>query len=207
MHCKVCSAPIPALDSAGQYRCSYCDTLAQVDEQFVDRIVLTANDSPRSCPVCQLLLRHGSIERVAIEACGNCYGFLMAHDGFGHVVAQRRKDYQGADVTPGLLDQEKLKRRLPCPACHGAMEAHAYCGPGNTVLTTCGSCHLIWLDAGDLTRIEQAPGRRQPVESAPRTSPRPLSLAAQVEAEYGRDDDSSNQGPWTLLTTLLGIFR
>ncbi len=37
------------------------------------------------------------------------------------------------------------------------MDTHSYAGPGNVIVDSCGTCFLIWLDRGELTRIAHAP--------------------------------------------------
>jgi Zn-finger nucleic acid-binding protein len=39
------------------------------------------------------------------------------------------------------------------------MIADWYYGPGNIVIDTCPPCDLVWLDAGELQRAIDAPGR------------------------------------------------
>jgi Zn-finger nucleic acid-binding protein len=50
----------------------------------------------------------------------------------------------------------ELDRRINCPHCHHAMEAHFYAGGGNVVMDTCEACCLHWLDHGELARIARA---------------------------------------------------
>jgi Zn-finger nucleic acid-binding protein len=40
------------------------------------------------------------------------------------------------------------------------MEVHPYYGPGNVVVDSCCHCGLVWLDAGEISMIETAPGAR-----------------------------------------------
>ena len=36
------------------------------------------------------------------------------------------------------------------------METHPYYGPGNIVVDTCSECGYLWLDHGEMTRVENA---------------------------------------------------
>jgi hypothetical protein len=36
------------------------------------------------------------------------------------------------------------------------METHPYYGPGNIVVDTCSECGYLWLDHGEITRVENA---------------------------------------------------
>jgi Zn-finger nucleic acid-binding protein len=52
-----------------------------------------------------------------------------------------------------------LARSLMCPLCAGDMSTHPYYGPGSVVIDTCETCHVVWLDFGELRQIADAPGR------------------------------------------------
>ena len=39
------------------------------------------------------------------------------------------------------------------------MDVHPYYGPGNVIIDTCGKCHLVWLDFGELKQIGDVPGQ------------------------------------------------
>jgi Zn-finger nucleic acid-binding protein len=38
------------------------------------------------------------------------------------------------------------------------MSTHPYYGPGSVVIDTCQTCHVVWLDFGELRQIADAPG-------------------------------------------------
>ncbi|MGI9444899.1 MAG: zf-TFIIB domain-containing protein [Rubripirellula sp.] len=57
------------------------------------------------------------------------------------------------------MDPTQLRVNRLCPACGGSLETHAFCGPGNAVIDTCFPCGVIFLDAGELTKLVRAPGK------------------------------------------------
>ncbi|MDP1796329.1 MAG: zf-TFIIB domain-containing protein, partial [Planctomycetaceae bacterium] len=93
-------------------------------------------------------------------ACTECHGVLLSNHVFGAVVQQRRAGFQGAEPPPRPVDREQLHQTVPCPGCDKSMETHIYAGPGCQVIDSCAACHLVWIDSGELTAIERAPGRR-----------------------------------------------
>ena len=65
-------------------------------------------------------------------------------------------------VLLGYVLGGRLRRfenlRIVCPNCEGPMLTDWYYGPGNIVIDTCPACDLVWLDAGELRRVVDAPG-------------------------------------------------
>ena len=58
------------------------------------------------------------------------------------------------------------------------MEVHPYYGPGNVIIDSCTTCDFLWLDAGELRQISDAPGadrgvRKPPIPREP--APMPVS--------------------------------
>ena len=63
------------------------------------------------------------------------------------------------------IDPSAYSRHLRCPACEGYMEAHPYYGPGNVVIDSCADCSYVWLDHGELARVERSAGGREPAST------------------------------------------
>lgn len=59
------------------------------------------------------------------------------------------------------------------------MESHPYYGPGNIVIDTCTPCGYLWLDHGELTRVEQ--------------SAKPASIQTLREAEADRIESGAGE--------------
>ncbi len=59
---------------------------------------------------------------------------------------------------------------VDCPQCHGRMDAHFYCGPGNVVVDSCDQCFLVWMDRGKLKHIASAPDPQREAGPAWETS-------------------------------------
>lgn len=87
----------------------------------------------------------------------------MRREHFGAIVNERRSRRVGLeqeDVRP--IDPNACLRRLRCPACDGHMETHPYYGPGNVMIDSCAECDSVWLDHGELSRVERSSGGREP---------------------------------------------
>jgi Zn-finger nucleic acid-binding protein len=112
------------------------------------------------CPVCRRSLQRAVMDdREPIEICERCKGILMPLRVFSETLTARRRAASTPSVIPIPADRSELARRLACPRCARAMIADWYYGPGNIVIDTCPVCDVVWLDAGELQRAIDAPGR------------------------------------------------
>ncbi len=112
------------------------------------------------CPRCNTTLRGGMLDQFPVAFCPDCHGVLIDNQGIGNVIAIRRSEYQGADQTPKPFDPQALEVHGNCPNCGEKMEVYPFGGPGNVVMDGCRTCHMVWLDNGEISAIVQAPGLR-----------------------------------------------
>ena len=154
MNCPGCGAAMQVAGNRQHFRCEYCGT-CHFPEESDEGIVLLGEKSTRFCPVCSALMDKAMIEGEEIRSCPKCRGFLATNDGFGRIVNKRRALHGANEQITEPFDPAELNRQLRCPACAGRMEAHPYFAGGNAVVDTCERCHLIWLDAGELSIVER----------------------------------------------------
>jgi Zn-finger nucleic acid-binding protein len=102
-------------------------------------------------------LVHAILGAHQILYCTRCRGSLIPAPVFVLVLRDLRAERPDTSAIPHPPDPQELHRRIPCPQCHRAMDAHYYAGPGNIVIDDCASCDLNWLDAGELMAIVRAP--------------------------------------------------
>jgi Zn-finger nucleic acid-binding protein len=126
----------------------------------MDRLIPRGQPAVIDCPHCEQRLMLGTIDERRVLYCESCSGILVPMADFAEVVQGRRRSYRGADQTPRPLAAEQLQQQIGCPGCARTMEVHPYYGPGAVVIDSCRACRLVWLDSGELARIERAPGRR-----------------------------------------------
>lgn len=162
MNCSKCGSPLLLQPFADRVRCEYCGAVERIVDQETgfDRLVWSVDSTDRDCPRCECPLVEVTIDGNRAAACPECHGVLCSNPVFGAVVQQRRAGFRGAESPPRPVDREQLHEAAPCPGCDRRMETHIYAGPGCQVIDTCADCHLVWVDTGELTAIERAPGRR-----------------------------------------------
>ncbi len=136
------------------FRCDYCVSFEFPAGTGEDGVRVVGGPAAWDCPVCRERLLDGRIEGEPVNFCPRCRGFLATNPVFNAVVRERRARRPAGD-SPHAFDENELKRRIDCPSCRQRMDTHPYYGGGRVVVDTCPRCTLIWLDAGELTVIEQ----------------------------------------------------
>lgn len=155
--CRKCGGAATMVPGQDYHRCDYCSSLIQVAEISRDRILPTGALPGSDCPSCSEMLKTGLIEGRRTLYCGSCFGLLLAQGDFASIVHERqRQRISGEPAEPRPISPAAFDRHLNCPSCLQKMEVHPYYGPGNVVVDSCSQCGFIWLDHGELTRIEQA---------------------------------------------------
>lgn len=172
LSCQKCGGNTEAVAGQDYYHCRYCTSLLIVKDVSVDRIVPTGTLLEHSCPVCSQAMQTGLIEKQRALYCMTCYGVLLRHGDFGTIVAERRARRAGMEpAEPRPIPEGAYARRIECPTCQKTMDTHPYYGPGNVVVDTCVDCGFVWLDHGELKRIEDASWTRAADPSAWTTAP------------------------------------
>ena len=115
-----------------------------------------------TCPRCQAALAPVEYEGVRVEACGRCNGHWLGRPQLKEIVDTREKtwgrDELAARRRPQLqgVPLDRLREALPCPACGQAMETFDYAGDSGILLDRCRGCGGIWLDGGELEKVQMA---------------------------------------------------
>jgi Zn-finger nucleic acid-binding protein len=139
------------------WECSHCGSVVS-PEPAADGVRPTGEPG-RDCPICRTALTRAILDdRDAIEVCDRCKGMLMPLSTFATTVSARRHAARTPSVMPAPTDPTDLDRPIRCPACAAPMITDWYYGPGNIVIDTCETCGVVWLDAGELGRVVDAPG-------------------------------------------------
>ncbi|MDB4670543.1 hypothetical protein OAG56_01335 [Mariniblastus sp.] len=116
--------------------------------------------APAPCPRCSGLMELAELESKLVILCTDCRGVLISSMVLGEIIAQLRRQYRGKDIIPPPLDEDALSKRIDCPNCGRKMDVHPYHGPSNVVIDSCSKCWLTFLDDGELSTIQLAPGER-----------------------------------------------
>lgn len=113
------------------------------------------------CPRCKSLLRTIDYEGIAIETCGRCKGEWLDAEELKHIVKAREVRFSSEErraiaaatgITGVKVEDHDLD--LPCPKCAGTTDALNYGGDTGIIIDRCVSCHGIWLDGGEMEKIQ-----------------------------------------------------
>lgn len=158
MNCPNCAAALDLIPGRTQLRCPYCTSLV-FPEPLADGIVVLNQDHELRCPVCVKTLHNAAIDGLSVGYCVDCRGILLANDQLAAIVNRRREEGPTSSFREPI-DPRELRRKIQCPQCGRRAEAHPYGAGGNAIIDSCERCHLVWLDAGELTMLGKfAPSR------------------------------------------------
>ncbi len=159
MNCPQCGAPMHLKPDMESYRCDYCQSI-YLPAAGDDGVRVLGEGCSDVCPLCNVALVHATVAKIRIEYCTQCHGMLVAMEIFQEVIDELRST-TGGQVEQPPADSGDLRRKINCPRCRRAMDAHYYGGPGNVVLDSCETCGVNWLDRGALMHIVRAPDSTQ----------------------------------------------
>ena len=113
------------------------------------------------CPHCNSTLKTIDYEGVTIETCNTCGGEWLDDKELGHIVRIReetfsdeeRRALEGATKIPGI-PMADVDREIVCPSCSARTVPLNYGGDTGVIIDRCPDCHGIWLDRGELEKIQ-----------------------------------------------------
>jgi len=200
--CQKCGGLTQTVGGQEYHRCSFCSSLIQLAAVSVDRILPGGVSLDTACPACSEFLHAGLIEGRRVLYCRGCFGILLRHEDFSGIIQERvarRASTEPAEPRP--IDPAALGRQLNCPSCRKPFEVHPYYGPGNIVVDTCAECGLIWLDHGELTRVEQASQVRSSLAAWGSSSI--SGLGTQSGDDSSQEPELTELSPFRILADLL----
>lgn len=108
-----------------------------------------------NCPVCKSELTAAKYENVPVKVCGTCEGHLVRVTRLGAIKTRREKtddDFLLELSTPHGTDS---KDPIFCPSCSRRMtKRRQVIGVQRFYIDECKKCDYVWLDAGELAKIQ-----------------------------------------------------
>jgi len=98
---------------------------------------------------------------VEIDVCPECIGVWLDDAELAQIV-----DSPDSKWPPGMVERvleviggmgisnEELTRELACPACNEILEPVNYQATSGIIINTCQQRHGVWLDHGELAKIQ-----------------------------------------------------
>ncbi len=136
------------------------------------------------CPSCQSQLRRILYEGAAVFRCMQCHGYLLS-----------KKRLEGIKASPATsieqLKQEVIAEAQPdtegpvrCPRCLRKMDKRFIEEPAALHIDVCRECRHVWLDGGELARLQLSHEMKPQAQEARRFRQRLRTMTAKERAEY-----------------------
>ncbi|UCD76947.1 MAG: zf-TFIIB domain-containing protein [Phycisphaerales bacterium] len=114
-----------------------------------------------NCPHCHLEMSLVEYEGVLIHTCDECGGEFVGPAELAHITRTREQKFP-AVLQQALSDRqpvagvpvEETEREVACPACSAPMQVINYCCDTGVCIDRCGQCRGIWLDNGELEKLQ-----------------------------------------------------
>ena len=199
--CPKCGGSVDPVPGQQYLSCGYCQSIVLNNSATVslDRITPVDAATDLCCPTCRGGMKCGELDGRKALYCSECFGVLLRHEDFSTVVRERAERRIGGEpAEPRPIDPAAYERHLTCPSCDGRMEVHPYYGPGNVVIDSCAECGFVWLDQGEITRIERAAGG---FEKQRTQEPMP-AVTGDQSSSFGVERDTAT----TALTSLADLL-
>ena len=112
-------------------------------------------------PVTGQTMRCEEYEGQEIYICDQTGGELITADALTRIVSCREQTFSPElmreidNHTPAFgVPAGEQNRQLSCPCCGGMMDVINYSGDTGVVIDRCAGCGAVWLDHGELERIQ-----------------------------------------------------
>jgi Zn-finger nucleic acid-binding protein len=103
-----------------------------------------------NCPKCQRATQEMTIEGVELDFCPSCKGMWFDKDEVAFMAELPR------DI-PDISEVEKGARKTDydCPRCGSKLEEMKFIQAQDLLIDRCPQCKGIWLDEGELSKLEE----------------------------------------------------
>lgn len=107
------------------------------------------------CPVCHQKLTRAPYESVRIYQCNQCGGHLLSKSKLRKIEKLRTHSKSKLLNEINSATSTDNQQKLRCPECHFTME-HRFqkIGASNFRIENCPRCLWIWLDDGELAKLQ-----------------------------------------------------
>jgi len=139
------------------------------------------------CPSCQSELRRILYESMPVFRCLKCHGYLLSE-----------KRLQGVRRSPATdieqLKQEVIAEARPdtlgpvrCPRCGRKMDKRRIEEPAALNIDVCRECRLVWLDGGELGRLQLSHEMTEKAQESRRFRRRLETMTPEERAEFEKN--------------------
>lgn len=139
-----------------------------------------------NCPSCKIKLKRIQYEGLNIRQCDDCGGHLLTVTRLKSIQSRRR--HSENDLLDEVVDEgADTVDKLRCPACLRRMEKQRKrIGTLKFFIDHCRACEHIWLDKGELAKLQVAFEYSEKGEEAERFRRRLANMSAEEKAAFDK---------------------
>jgi Zn-finger nucleic acid-binding protein len=108
------------------------------------------------CPVCTTELVRKKYESFLIRHCPGCFGYLLTPERLASLKSQRNLSIDQLKKEVIEENRPNSEETLRCPRCRAKMKKRMLPPPASVEYDLCNSCKFVWLDGGEMARIQLA---------------------------------------------------
>ena len=106
------------------------------------------------CPSCAGQLVRTTYEGLPVFRCDACFGYLMGQKRIDGIKRSRGKSVEQLKQETLSEIGEDTKTIVRCPRCRMKMKKQLLSEPVSLHVDWCKQCDLVWLDGGELARMQ-----------------------------------------------------
>lgn len=108
------------------------------------------------CPCCSSKLKRVIRQGFAVYRCESCHGYLITSERLQTIKCLPTAPVKELKQEVLSESREDTKAPLRCPECHHRMRKKMLKAPASFQLDICDHCRMVWLDGGELARLQLA---------------------------------------------------
>ena len=142
------------------------------------------------CPNCQSELKRILYENVPVFRCFQCHGYLLAENRLDGI---RRSPMTNVELLMQEVTDESqpdTKKLVRCPRCGRKMDKRFIDKPAELYIDTCRECRYVWLDGGELGRLQLTHEMTEQAQEIRRFRERHKTMTPEERAELERNIES-----------------
>lgn len=113
------------------------------------------------CPGCKRNLRKEKYESTIVDRCTGCGGVWLDEGEIVSILKDVSKEFSEElkikafqTNASGLSSASNVPANLPCPKCNVSLDTYQYALNSGVYIDRCQNKHGLWLDAGELEKIQ-----------------------------------------------------
>lgn len=140
-----------------------------------------------NCPVCSSPLHRILYEGFPVFRCMKCHGHLLAESRIEAAQRVRRETVE--QLKQEVVDEARpdTQETIRCPRCHRKMTKRFVQEPAALNIDICPDCRLVWLDGGELARLQLSYEISPAGQDAAEHRRRIEAMTPEAKAEFERN--------------------